>query len=159
MVFTYRLTRGLATTAIGLAALAAASGCGGGSSASGTTTSATTASVDATALTTQTRTHDCLTTAKRNRVLAQLASLTASMHRLALASKAPSDPGPLRLQRATNTFLIHLESSHLAYLTRNRLTDFAASAVEFACHSCFEMLEDDRPIPVLKYGHSGACPA
>jgi hypothetical protein len=158
MMLRYRLTRGLATAAIGLAVLAAASGCGG-SSARGTTTSGTTAATPATALTSQTATHDCLTTAKRNRVLARLAADTAKMHRLALAAKPPTDPGPLRLQQATNTFLLHLETSHLAYLTRNRLTDFAASAVSFACHMCFEMLENDRPIPALKYGHSGGCPA
>jgi hypothetical protein len=81
------------------------------------------------------------------------------MRRIANAARPPTDPGPLRLQQATNRFLLHLETSHLAYLTRNRLIDYAASAVAFACHACFGMLEDDRPIPVMKFGHSGACPA
>jgi hypothetical protein len=147
----------IAPIAVVLAALAAA-GCGGSSpTGAGTTTarsSASRAGTDAT----QTRTHDCLKAGVRQRELARLARDTAVIKRLADRVERPQDPGPLPLQRATDRFLTHLGTSHLDYMVQNRLTDHAAAAVAFACHMCFEMLENDRPIPAMKYGHSGQCP-
>jgi hypothetical protein len=59
--------------------------------------------------------------------------------------------GSPELQRTTGAFLDRLDRSSLDPKMKNRMIDFAASAVAGSCDQCFQMLEAARPIPQIKY--------
>jgi hypothetical protein len=60
--------------------------------------------------------------------------------------------GSPELQRTTGAFLDRLDRSSLDPKMKNRMIDFAASAVAGSCDQCFQMLEAARPIPQIA-GH------
>ena len=59
--------------------------------------------------------------------------------------------------RATDRFLLDLETLSFTRLEKNRLIDHAAAAVVGACQQCFQALEAERPIPALAHEGPGAC--
>jgi hypothetical protein len=59
--------------------------------------------------------------------------------------------GTPALQRTTGAFLDHLDRSTLEPKMKNRMIDFAASAVAGSCDQCFQMLEAARPIPEIAH--------
>jgi hypothetical protein len=59
--------------------------------------------------------------------------------------------GTPALQRTTGAFLDRLERSSLDLKMKNRMIDFAASAVAGSCDQCFQMLEAARPIPQIAH--------
>jgi hypothetical protein len=128
-----------------LVALAAA-GCGSGHEASVTTTAAA-------------GPHDCLGAARRAHIMAVLGRDRARLRRLVAPITQGTEMGTPAIQAATNSFLVHLDGSKLDDYTKNRLIDRVVGTVAPACEQCFQMLEADRPIPAMKYGHSSACPS
>jgi hypothetical protein len=139
------------------AAAALAAGCGSTHSAQTTTAAAPPAtSGDGSGV--DNKPQDCLSAAQRKKTVSRILRDAATLRRLA-APLGTSEMGTPKLQQATNSFLIHLKTSKLDLYYQNRMIDRAASAVAFACGQCFQMLEAERPIPAMKFGHSGSCPA
>ena len=95
---------------------------------------------------------------KAARALARLeADLTAIKH--AADFPAPDTlKGNAAINRATDRFLLHVETAPLDNLTRNRMIDHAAAALLGTCQQCFQALEASRPIPSIAHGDLG-CPA
>ncbi len=90
-----------------------------------------------------------------------LARLEADLTAIKRAAALPA-PDPLKgnaaINRATDRFLLHVETAPLDNLTRNRLIDHAAAALLGSCQQCFQALEADRPIVSIAHGDLG-CPA
>ncbi len=107
-----------------------------------------------------------------------LAGCGGSTHHTAAPKKCPPDPRIARLNedvvamkqatklpvkdtlkgnaavnRATDRFLLHLETSKLDYLVQNRMIDHAAAVLLGSCDQCFQALEAARPIPGIAHAH------
>ena len=67
--------------------------------------------------------------------------------------------GNAAVSRATDRFLLDVETAPIDNLQRNRLIDLAASALVGSCEQCFQALEAERPIVTMVHGaHHGDCP-
>jgi hypothetical protein len=91
-------------------------------------------------------------TAQQQRDLARLWTDVAAIKKAAAKVARRTLLGTPELQRTTGTFLDHLDRSALEPKMKNRMIDFAASAVAGSCDQCFQMLEAARPIPQIA-GH------
>ncbi|HUJ91519.1 MAG TPA: hypothetical protein VLW05_02390 [Gaiellaceae bacterium] len=90
------------------------------------------------------------------RALKRLAADTAAIRAAArLPTKNVLD-GNAAVSRATDRFLLDVETAPLDNLTRNRLIDHAAAALVGSCEQCFQALEAERPIVTI--AHKGDCP-
>lgn len=67
--------------------------------------------------------------------------------------------GNATVSRATDRFLLDVETAPIDNLQRNRLIDLAAAALVGSCEQCFQALEAERPIVTLAHAaHHGDCP-
>jgi len=90
------------------------------------------------------------------RALARIqVDLTALKHAAALPVHSTLKGNPA-INRATDRFLLHVDTAPLDNLVRNRLIDHAAALVNGSCDQCFQALEAERPIPSIAHAHSGA---
>jgi len=90
------------------------------------------------------------TTKKQKDALETLARDVERM-RVASADASHTLKGTPATRTATSEFMLHLESSTIDNLSKNRLIDHAAAAVAFACDQCFQQLEAMRPIPAIAH--------
>jgi hypothetical protein len=98
------------------------------------------------------------TSPKAERALARLdADLTALEHAAALPT-TDSLKGNAAVNRATDRFLLHVETAPIDNLQRNRLIDHAAALVAGSCQQCFQAFEAARPIVSIAHGDLD-CPA
>jgi hypothetical protein len=90
-----------------------------------------------------------------------LARIEADLVTLRAAARLPA-PDTLKggpaLNRATDRFLLDVETAPIGNLQRNRLIDHAAALAVASCQQCFQALEAARPIVGIARGDSG-CPA
>jgi hypothetical protein len=91
-------------------------------------------------------------TAKQRSDYAQLQADVRAIKRAAAKVRHRTLMGTPELQRTTGAFLDRLDRSSLDPKMKNRMIDFAASAVAGSCDQCFQMLEAARPIPQIA-GH------
>ena len=62
--------------------------------------------------------------------------------------------GNAAVNRATDRFLLDVQTSNLDTLVQNRLIDHAAAVLLGACEQCFKALEAARPIPGIAHQHN-----
>lgn len=92
---------------------------------------------------------------KHDRAVAQLTRDLASIRKAAAIPAADTLKGGPAVNRATDRFLVHVETAPLGNLERNRLIDHAAALLHGSCQQCFQALEAERPIPAIAHGDSG----
>jgi hypothetical protein len=88
----------------------------------------------------------------------RVARLTRDIDAMKRAARLPVGnrvQGNAALNRATDAFLLHLETSNLDFLVQNRLIDHAAAVLLGTCDQCFQALEAERPIPGIAHAHNG----
>jgi PBP1b-binding outer membrane lipoprotein LpoB len=90
-------------------------------------------------------------TAQQQRDLARLWTDVAAIKEAAAKVSHRTLMGTPELQRTTGAFLDRLDRSSLEPKMKNRMIDFAASAVAGSCDQCFQMLEAARPIPDIAH--------
>jgi hypothetical protein len=89
------------------------------------------------------------------KALARLnADLTAIRKAAALPVTDSLKGGP-EVNRATDRFLLHVETAPIDNLRRNRLIDHAAALLHGSCSQCFQALEAQRPIVSIAHGDQG----
>ncbi len=93
-----------------------------------------------------------VSTAKQQSDYAHLQADVRAIKRAAAKVSHRTLMGTPELQRTTGAFLNRLDRSSLDPKMKNRMIDFAASAVAGSCDQCFQMLEAARPIPQIA-GH------
>jgi hypothetical protein len=89
-----------------------------------------------------------------------LAKLRKDIAALRAAAKLPTKDtlvGNHAINVATDRFLRDVALAPIGNLARNRLIDFAMSALVGNCEQCFQALEAERPIPAIRAGDS-KCP-
>jgi hypothetical protein len=82
-----------------------------------------------------------------------LTDIAALKHASALPTRSTLK-GNAAVNRATDAFLLDVETAPIGNLARNRLIDHAAAALVGSCEQCFQALEADRPIPEI--AHKGS---
>jgi hypothetical protein len=90
-------------------------------------------------------------TAKQRSDYAHLQADVRAIKQAAAKTRHRTLMGTPALQRTTGAFLDRLDRSSLDPKMKNRMIDFAASAVAGSCDQCFQMLEAARPIVQIKY--------
>jgi hypothetical protein len=78
----------------------------------------------------------------------------AAMKRAAALPVKDHLKGNAAINRATDRFLLDLETSNLDTLVQNRLIDHAAAMLLGTCDQCFQALEAERPIPGIAHQHN-----
>lgn len=101
---------------------------------------------------------DCTKSPKEQKALARLDTDLTAIKRAAALPAPDTLKGNPAINRATDSFLLHVETAPIDNLQRNRLIDHAAAALVGTCQQCFQALEAERPIPSIAHGDSG-CPA
>jgi hypothetical protein len=91
------------------------------------------------------------TTTKKQKDALEVLARDVERMRAASADAAHTLKGTPATRAATSGFILHLESSTIDNLSKNRLIDHAAAAVAFACDQCFQQLEAMRPIPAIAH--------
>jgi hypothetical protein len=87
-----------------------------------------------------------------------LARLNADLSAIRKAAKLPVTDalkGGPEINKATDRFLLHVETAPIDNLQRNRLIDHAAALLAPSCTQCFQALEAARPIPGIAHGEQG----
>ncbi len=98
------------------------------------------------------------TSPKERQAMARLdVDLTAIEHAAALPAP-DSLKGNAAINRATDRFLLQVETAPIDNLKRNRMIDHAAALLHGSCEQCFQALEAERPIVNIAHGDLG-CPA
>jgi hypothetical protein len=97
------------------------------------------------------------TSPKEQRALARLAGDLAAIKRAASQPVTDRLKGGAAVNRATDRFLLHVETAPIDNLQRNRLIDHAAASLVGSCEQCFQALEAARPIVNIAHGDAG-CP-
>jgi hypothetical protein len=95
---------------------------------------------------------------KQQQALARVEADVAAIKRAAALPGPDTLKGNPAINRATDRFLLHVETAPLDNLQRNRLIDHAAAALVGSCEQCFQALEAARPIPGIAHGDLG-CPS
>jgi hypothetical protein len=93
---------------------------------------------------------------------AAVRKLGADTRAIRTAANLPvTDPlmGNAAVSRATDRFLLDVDTAPIDNLARNRWIDLAAAALVGSCEQCFQALEAERPIPEIAHApHHGDCP-
>jgi hypothetical protein len=87
-----------------------------------------------------------------------LARLNADLTAIRKAAKLPvtdSLKGGPEINKATDRFLLDVETAPVDNLQRNRLIDHAAALLLGSCSQCFQALEAERPIVSIAHGDQG----
>jgi hypothetical protein len=101
---------------------------------------------------------DCTTSPKEEAALARLQVDLAAIKHAAALPTSDTLKGNSAINRATDRFLLHVETAPIDNLQRNRMIDHAAALLVGTCQQCFQALEAARPIPSIAHGDNG-CPA
>jgi len=97
------------------------------------------------------------TSPKEQRALARLDADIASIKRAAAQPVTDALKGGPAVNRATDRFLLDVETLPIDNLQRNRMIDHAAAMLVGSCEQCFQALEAERPIVNIAHGDRG-CP-
>jgi len=89
------------------------------------------------------------------KALAQLNADLAAIKKAAAIPVKDSLKGGPEINRATDRFLLHVETAPIDNLQRNRLIDHAAAYLLGSCTQCFQALEAERPIVGIAHGDLG----
>jgi hypothetical protein len=98
------------------------------------------------------------TSPKAHRALARIQTDLTAIKRAAALPAPDSLKGNPAINRATDRFLLHVDTAPIDNLQRNRLIDHAAALLLGSCQQCFQALEAERPIVNIAHGDLG-CPA
>jgi hypothetical protein len=98
------------------------------------------------------------TSPRAKQALARIDVDLTAIKRAALLPAPDPVKGNPAINRATDSFLLHVETAPIDNLQRNRLIDHAAARLLGSCEQCFQALEADRPIVNIAHGDLG-CPA
>jgi hypothetical protein len=98
------------------------------------------------------------TSPKARKALTRLESDLIAIKRAAALPAPDTLKGNAAINRATDRFLLHVETAPIDNLKRNRLIDHAAAFLVGNCEQCFQALEAARPIVSIAHGDRG-CPA
>ena len=101
--------------------------------------------------------HACESPRARQALARLETDLTAIKRAAALPTRDTLKGNPA-INRATDRFLLHVETARIDNLTRNRMIDHAAALLTGSCEQCFQALEAARPIVSIAHGDLG-CPA
>jgi uncharacterized lipoprotein YajG len=96
---------------------------------------------------------------KAARALARIENDLTAIKRAAALPAPDTLKGNAAINKATDRFLLHVETAPLDNLTRNRMIDHAAAALLGTCQQCFQALEAERPIPSIAHGDLGCTAA
>jgi hypothetical protein len=102
--------------------------------------------------------HGCRSPAAERAAARLENDLTAIKHAAALPTRDPLK-GNRAINRATDRFLLHVETAPIDNLTRNRMIDHAAALLLGSCEQCFQALEAARPIVGIAHGDTGCPPS
>ena len=91
------------------------------------------------------------TTQTQRRSLELLARDVVAMRAASSHAPAHTVKGTAATRRTTSRFIDHLGASTIDDLSKNRLIDHAAAAVATTCDQCFQQLESIRPIPAIAH--------
>ena len=80
---------------------------------------------------------------------AAIAKINADIAALQQAAKGDAT------DKATDRFLLDVDTAPISNLLRNRLIDHAAATVTTKCPQCFQAMEAERPIPAIAHGDTG----
>jgi hypothetical protein len=92
---------------------------------------------------------------KEQRALARLNADLSAIRRAAKLPVTDALKGGPEINKATDRFLLHVETAPIDNLQRNRLIDHAAALLSGSCTQCFQALEAARPIPGIAHGDQG----
>jgi hypothetical protein len=95
---------------------------------------------------------------REQKALARLQVDLAAIKRAAALPAPDTLKGNPAINRATDQFLLHVETAPIDNLKRNRMIDHAAALLLGNCQQCFQALEAERPIVSIAHGDRG-CPA
>jgi hypothetical protein len=95
---------------------------------------------------------------KERQALARLDADLTAIKRAAALPAPDTLKGNTAINRATDRFLLHVETAPIDNLKRNRMIDHAAALLLGSCEQCFQALEASRPIVNIAHGDLG-CPA
>lgn len=99
------------------------------------------------------------TSPKAARALRKIRADTAAIRAAANLPVKDTLKGNATVSRATDRFLLDVETAPIDNLQRNRLIDLAAAALVGSCEQCFQALEAERPIVTMAHSaHHGDCP-
>jgi hypothetical protein len=98
------------------------------------------------------------TSPRAKQALVRIDGDLAAIKRAAALPTADQLKGNPAINRATDSFLLHVETAPIDNLQRNRLIDHAAALLLGSCEQCFQALEADRPIVNIAHGDLD-CPA
>jgi hypothetical protein len=98
------------------------------------------------------------TNPKEQKALARIAVDLAAIKRAAALPAPDTLKGNPAVNRAIDSFLLHIATAPIDNLKRNRLIDHAAALLVGSCQQCFQALEAGRPIVSIAHGDLG-CPA
>jgi len=97
------------------------------------------------------------TSPKEQRAVTRLNADIAAIKSAAAQPVTDALKGGPAVNRATDRFLLHVETAPIDNLQRNRLIDHAAASLVGSCEQCFQALEAARPIVNIAHGDRG-CP-
>lgn len=89
------------------------------------------------------------------------AAMTKLHTDIAAIKRASNQPTTNRLDgnpainKATDTFLLDVETAKIDNKRRNRMIDLAMGSLANQCEQCFQALEAGRPTISLRYGETG----
>ena len=93
---------------------------------------------------------------------AALRKLQADTRAIRAAANLPTNDtlkGNAAVSRATDRFLLDVDTAPIDNIARNRYIDLAAAALVGSCEQCFQALEAERPIVQIAHNaHRGNCP-
>lgn len=98
------------------------------------------------------------TSPKEQQAFARLELDLAAIKRAAALPATDTLKGNPAINRATDRFLLDVDTAPIDNLQRNRMIDHAAARLLGSCELCFQALEAERPIVNLAHGDLG-CPA
>jgi hypothetical protein len=87
--------------------------------------------------------------------LVQLNTDLAAIRQAAKLPVTDSLKGGPEINKATDRFLLHVQTAPLDNLQRNRLIDHAAALLLGSCTQCFQALEAERPVVNIAHGDRG----
>ena len=90
--------------------------------------------------------------------MARLELDLAAIKRAAALPATSTLKGNPAINRATDRFLLHVDTAPIDNLQRNRMIDHAAALLVGSCELCFQALEAERPLVNIAHGDLG-CPA
>jgi hypothetical protein len=96
--------------------------------------------------------------AKEQEALTRLGADLTALKRAAALPAPDTLKGNAAVNRATDRFLLDVQTAPIDNLKRNRMIDHAAALLVGSCEQCFQALEAQRPTVSIAHGDLG-CPS